>query len=190
MSRNRYCAFEGKTPCSLAVQLSLSTTINCSAILTSPSVPGTVKYCFCGDKFIRIFMNSFVLNLKLLICFKHKGKLKSVPKTRLMIDFIELCYGKSTLLSKLSKYNLRYVSFLYAKYSLNYYDKGSDRGIIYESEHLGVDHVLCKYRHLETSTKSHDILIRDFSSLIPCNCDIFYCIFGFVLFFILKTHYI
>ena len=80
LSRNRYCAFEGKTPCSLAVQLSLSTTINCSAILTSPSVPGTVKYCFCGDKFIRIFMNSFVLNLKLLICFKHKRETKICSK--------------------------------------------------------------------------------------------------------------
>ena len=34
----------------------------------------TVKYCFCADEFIIVLMNSFGLNLKLLIRLVTKGK--------------------------------------------------------------------------------------------------------------------
>ena len=75
LSINRYGAFLLETPPTspAPINLLIPDGFWCSM---------TVKYYLCGDKFIIVFMNSFVLNLKLImLAYKRKGKMSLTSLT-------------------------------------------------------------------------------------------------------------
>ena len=58
----------------------------------------TVKYCFCADEFIIVLMNSFGLNLKLLIRLVTKGtNFFSSRIVALMIDLVEGYFNQQNI---------------------------------------------------------------------------------------------
>ena len=165
----------------------LSVAINCGAILTSPSVPGTVKYCFCGDEFIRIFMNSFVLNLKLLICFTQL-ETKICSEILLMIDLREIptdfahYHKRQNKILDLFLFACKiFIELLFRRVEAWYYLRVRTFRRWSRSLQIVIISNPARTNFQQISWHFNQNLFL--ASLIPCDCDIFYCIFGFVLFF-------